>query len=93
MDSRHLPPAGFTAAGKRITLGGFSGLAYEGTTRDGKYKFVTHTDRGPNRLTNAASSVPSCCRISRRKVVRFTLDLANGDFELEQPHFPAPPRR
>ena len=33
---------------RRSTLGGFSGLAFEGMTRDGKLKFITHTDRGPN---------------------------------------------
>ena len=43
-----LPLVGRTAAGQKILLGGFSGLAFEGRTRDGKLKFITHTDRGPN---------------------------------------------
>jgi hypothetical protein len=29
-------------------LGGFSGLAFEGTDEDGSLRFITHTDRGPN---------------------------------------------
>ncbi|MFN3544475.1 MAG: choice-of-anchor I domain-containing protein [Thiobacillus sp.] len=44
----HLPTIGSTAAGQPLFLGGFSGLYYEGKTPDGKLKFVTHTDRGPN---------------------------------------------
>ncbi|MCX8048063.1 MAG: esterase-like activity of phytase family protein [Methylohalobius sp.] len=45
---RNLPNIGVTAAGQTLFLGGFSGLFYEGKTADGKLKFVTHTDRGPN---------------------------------------------
>ncbi|HEY6126481.1 MAG TPA: hypothetical protein VIV63_17640, partial [Steroidobacteraceae bacterium] len=45
---RDLPVVGKTAAGQKINLGGFSGLAFEGTTLDGRLKFITHTDRGPN---------------------------------------------
>jgi hypothetical protein len=43
-----LPSIGQTAGGQDIKLGGFSGLFFEGRTCDGKLKFVTHTDRGPN---------------------------------------------
>src|SRR5262245_2835965 len=42
------PIVGATAAGQKLRLGGFSGLGYEGVTTDGKLKFITHTDRGPN---------------------------------------------
>jgi 2',3'-cyclic-nucleotide 2'-phosphodiesterase (5'-nucleotidase family) len=43
-----LPPLGTTPAGQTIHLGGFSGLWFEGTTADGKLRFVTVPDRGPN---------------------------------------------
>ncbi|RZA04343.1 MAG: esterase-like activity of phytase family protein [Proteobacteria bacterium] len=43
------PPAvGTTAAGQEIALGGFSGLRYLGTSPEGKLRFLTLTDRGPN---------------------------------------------
>ena len=45
---RNLPGIGATAAGQALSLGGFSGLFFEGRTDNGKLKFVTHTDRGPN---------------------------------------------
>lgn len=43
-----LPSIGTTVGGQNIDLGGFSGLHFEGKTTNGKLKFVTHTDRGPN---------------------------------------------
>lgn len=44
-----LPNIGTTVGGQTIKLGGFSGLAFEGIDEEtGDYKFVTHTDRGPN---------------------------------------------
>ncbi|WP_133138965.1 esterase-like activity of phytase family protein [Legionella genomosp. 1] len=43
------PPAlGKTRAGQTILLGGFSGLRFLGLTGDGKLRFLSHTDRGPN---------------------------------------------
>lgn len=48
-DPAALPSIGSTAAGQELFLGGFSGLAFEGIdASNGRYKFVTHTDRGPN---------------------------------------------
>ena len=44
----NLPSIGTTTGGQPMTLGGFSGLTYEGTAANGNLKFVTHTDRGPN---------------------------------------------
>lgn len=44
-----LPSIGTTVGGQTIKLGGFSGLFFEGVDEEtGRYKFVTHTDRGPN---------------------------------------------
>jgi hypothetical protein len=44
----NLPLAGTTAAGQEITLGGLSGLFFEGKAANGRLKFLAHTDRGPN---------------------------------------------
>jgi hypothetical protein len=35
-----LPPLGTTAAGQTIQLGGFLGLAFEGTAANGNLKFI-----------------------------------------------------
>lgn len=45
---KQLPAIGNTVAGQMIRLGGFSGLHYAGKTPNGKLRFITHTDRGPN---------------------------------------------
>jgi len=79
----NLPVVGKTSAGQRINLGGFSGLAFEGTTRDGKLKFVTHTDRGPNGEPTGIVR-PFLLPGFTPRIVRFTLDPANGKFKLTQ---------
>lgn len=76
-----LPSIGKTAAGQKMTLGGFSGLAYEGTTRDGRLKFITHTDRGPNAEPTGILRPFLLPRFTPR-IVRFTLDPRDGRFEL-----------
>jgi hypothetical protein len=78
-----LPSIGTTVGGQKIPLGGFSGLTYDGTTRDGKYKFVTHTDRGPNAEPTGILR-PFLLPQFAPEVVRFTLDPTNGKFELTQ---------
>jgi hypothetical protein len=42
------PTIGTTAAGQAIPLGGFSGLRFLGHTPEGRMRFLTLTDRGPN---------------------------------------------
>src|SRR4051812_37552489 len=43
------PVIGTTLDGKPVSLGGFSGLSFEGQdSSSGEWKFITHTDRGPN---------------------------------------------
>ena len=45
----NLPKLGTTSKGQDIFLGGFSGLAFQGTNAtNGNLKFATLTDRGPN---------------------------------------------
>ena len=77
------PVIGATAAGQKMRLGGFSGLAFEGTTGDGKLKFITHTDRGPNGEPTGINR-PFLLPDFKPRLVRFTLDPANGEFELTQ---------
>ena len=48
LEFKDLPSLGRTSAGQEIFLGGFSGLHYLGKSSDGRYRFITHTDRGPN---------------------------------------------
>lgn len=75
------PSIGFTAAGQKLHLGGFSGLAFEGVTGDGKLKFLTHTDRGPNGEPVGVRR-PFLLPQFNPRLVRFTLDPANGRFDL-----------
>jgi hypothetical protein len=72
------------AGNEWLKLGGFSGLAFEGVTADGKYKFITNTDRGPNAEPNAAAQRPFLLPKYSPRLVRFTLDPATGDFDLKQ---------
>lgn len=78
-----LPAIGATAAGQKLYLGGFSGLAFEGTTADGKLEFITHTDRGPNGEPSGINR-PFLLPEFTPRLVRFTLDPASGKFELTQ---------
>jgi hypothetical protein len=78
-----LPSIGRTAAGQPLDLGGFSGLAYEGTTRDGKLKFIAHTDRGPNAEPTGILR-PFLLPKFTPRLVRFTLDPGTGHFDLTQ---------
>ena len=80
---RDLPVVGKTAAGQKINLGGFSGLAFEGTTLDGRLKFITHTDRGPNGEPTGIVR-PFLLPEFTPRLVRFTLDPKSGYFELTQ---------
>ncbi len=76
-----LPSIGKTAAGQDMVLGGFSGLAFEGRTRDGKLRFITHTDRGPNAEPTGIRR-PFVLPDFTPRLVRFTLDPVTGAFEL-----------
>ncbi|HEX2797493.1 MAG TPA: esterase-like activity of phytase family protein, partial [Immundisolibacter sp.] len=72
-----LPGIGATAAGQALSLGGFSGLFYEGKTDDGKLKFVTHTDRGPNGEPTGALR-PFLLPDFSPRIVRLELDRSTG---------------
>ncbi len=78
----NLPSIG-VAGGNDIRLGGFSGLYFEGTTRSGKLKFVTHTDRGPNGEPTGVNR-PFLLPNFTPELVRLELDPATGQVELTE---------
>ncbi len=82
--SNALPSIGATKAGQVLRLGGFSGLAFEGVTADGKLEFITNTDRGPNAEPTATAQRPFLLPQFTPRLARFTLDPANGRFELRE---------
>ena len=83
-DAALLPSIGTTVGGQEIKLGGFSGLAFEGVEpATGRYKFVTHTDRGPNAEPTGALR-PFLLPGFAPEVVRFELDRTTGALELTQ---------
>ncbi len=77
-------------AGVEITLGGFSGLFFEGKTPAGTLKFITHTDRGPNgEPTDLLPYIPGNERPFpvpkfQPELVRFELNPATGVFTITQ---------
>lgn len=81
---RSLPSIGETAAGQTIQLGGFSGLHFEGIDSvTGKYKFIAHTDRGPNAEPTGIIR-PFLLPGFTPEIVRFELDRERGDLEITE---------
>jgi hypothetical protein len=79
-----LPVIGTTLAGQSIRLGGFSGLHFEGIDPvTGRYRFLTHTDRGPN-AEPVGIRRPFLLPDFAPEVVRFELDRARGALVLTQ---------
>jgi len=79
-----------TTPGQEITLGGFSGLYYEGKAANGNLKFITHTDRGPNgEPTDLIPSIPGNERPFalpnfQPELVRFELDRTTGQITITE---------
>lgn len=85
MDNR--PLLGTTSAGQDILLGGFSGLWFEGMTEDGKMKFLTHPDRGPNAEPANLGGVnkrPFALPNYQARLVRFELDPTTKSIEITE---------
>ncbi|MBC8041054.1 MAG: esterase-like activity of phytase family protein, partial [Opitutaceae bacterium] len=79
-----LPVIGTTVGSQTIKLGGFSGLAFEGIDEEtGNYKFITHTDRGPNGEPTG-SIRPFLLPDFSPEVVRFELNRDTGALTLTQ---------
>ena len=83
-DQAEMPAIGTTIGGQTIKLGGFSGLAFEGINPiNGRYKFITHTDRGPNGEPTGINR-PFLLPNFTPEIVRFELDRTSGNLALTQ---------
>lgn len=83
-DPAQLPVIGTTVGGQDIRLGGFSGLHCEGVNpANGRLKFVTHTDRGPN-AEPVNDQRPFLLPAFAPEIVRFELDQATGGLTVTQ---------
>jgi hypothetical protein len=83
-DPALMPSIGTTIGGQQLNLGGFSGLHFEGINPvTGKYKFVTHTDRGPNGEPIDGKR-PFLLPAFTPEIVRFELDGETGKLNLTQ---------
>ncbi|MEB3292357.1 MAG: choice-of-anchor I family protein, partial [Synechococcales bacterium] len=66
-----------TAPGQTISLGGFSGLAFDGVAPNGNLRFITHTDRGPNGEPSG-SNRPFALPDFQPRLVRLELNRTTG---------------
>jgi DNA-binding beta-propeller fold protein YncE len=83
-DPATMPVIGATAAGQQLFLGGFSGLHFEGIDPlTGRYKFITHTDRGPNAEPTGILR-PFLLPDFTPEIVRFELDMSTGALSITQ---------
>ena len=80
---KDMPLIGTTVGHQELTLGGFSGLFYEGLSDDGKLKFVANTDRGPNGAPTGVKR-PFLLPEFTPQIVRLELDRASGEVEITQ---------
>jgi hypothetical protein len=76
-DFSNLPELGTTSQGQKISLGGFSGLFFQGVAANGNLKFVANTDRGPNGDSNGANR-PFALPNFQPELVQFELNQATG---------------
>jgi Choice-of-anchor I domain/Esterase-like activity of phytase len=83
-DPAKMPSIGTTAAGQALFLRGFSGLWFEGIDPvSGRYKFITHTDRGPNAEPTGINR-PFLLPEFTPEIVRFELDRERRELTLTQ---------
>ncbi|WP_211167703.1 esterase-like activity of phytase family protein [Pseudanabaena yagii] len=77
----NLPTLGTTTNGQQISLGGFSGLYFQGLADNGNLKFVTNTDRGPNGDPTGAKR-PFYLPNFQPEIVSFELNRTTGDITI-----------
>jgi hypothetical protein len=83
-DPASLPAIGNTIGNQRLSLGGFSGLHFEGIdSKTGNLKFITHTDRGPNAEPTGLLR-PFLLPEFTPEIVRFELNRPAGELRLTQ---------
>jgi uncharacterized repeat protein (TIGR01451 family) len=80
-DFANLPKLGTASNGQEISLGGFSGLYFQGVAANGNLKFVTHTDRGPNGEPTGANR-PFLLPNFQPEIVSFELNRATGKIDI-----------
>jgi uncharacterized repeat protein (TIGR01451 family) len=80
-DFTNLPKLGTASNGQEISLGGFSGLYFQGLAANGNLKFVTHTDRGPNGEPTGANR-PFLLPNFQPEIVNFELNRATGKIDI-----------
>ncbi|MEH2246327.1 phytase [Nostoc sp.] len=80
-DFKNLPKLGTTSKGEDISLGGFSGLYFQGFAANGNLKFVTNTDRGPNGESNG-SNRPFFLPNFQPEIVSFELNRTTGEISI-----------
>jgi hypothetical protein len=79
-----LPVLGTTDGGQDILLGGFSGLFFEGKTRNGNLKFIANTDRGPNGEPLITGERPFLLPDFTPELVRFQLNPTTGNITITE---------
>jgi hypothetical protein len=80
---KNMPSIGTTIGNQELTLGGFSGLFYEGQSASGRLKFVANTDRGPNGAPTGVKR-PFLLPDFTPRIVRFELDPTSGEVAITQ---------
>ena len=81
LELRAAPVIGRTSFGQEILLGGFSGLRFLGRSPSGLYRFLTHTDRGPNtdeKVTSRGQERPFGLPSFQPQIVFLEADLKLG---------------
>jgi 2',3'-cyclic-nucleotide 2'-phosphodiesterase (5'-nucleotidase family)/Ca2+-binding RTX toxin-like protein/endonuclease/exonuclease/phosphatase family metal-dependent hydrolase len=77
----NLPNIGTTSNGQQLSLGGFSGLYFQGLADNGNLKFVTNTDRGPNGDPTGARR-PFYLPNFQPEIVSFELNRNTGEINI-----------
>jgi uncharacterized repeat protein (TIGR01451 family) len=80
-DFANLPKLGTASNGQEISLGGFSGLYFQGLAANGNLKFVTHNDRGPNGEPTGANR-PFLLPNFQPEIVSFELNRTTGKIDI-----------
>ncbi len=80
-DFTNLPKLGTATNGQEISLGGFSGLFFQGLAANGNLKFVTNTDRGPNGEPTGANR-PFLLPSFQPEIVSFELNRTTGIIDI-----------
>jgi hypothetical protein len=96
LELKNPPSIGKTVQGQELFLGGLSGLRYLGKTSDGKLRFLSHTDRGPNTSEfedGGQVKRPFAIPSFQPRIVFLLADLSKQSLEVEKQIFLRRPDR